>query len=77
MSLEVEVGFDFVVCCGGGAFEVAGGVGVEAVYMFAEAGVGDTTVTECDTPVEGAGLLEAAAVAEGSGFDWRVLSGHA
>lgn len=45
--------------------------------MFAEAGVGYSTVSECDAPVEGAGLLETAAVAEGSGFDWRVLAGHA
>lgn len=45
--------------------------------MFAEAGVGDAAVAECDAPFEGACLLEAAAVAEGSGFDWRVLAGHA
>lgn len=73
----VEVGFDFVLCCGGGAFEVSGGVGVEAVFVFADAGVGYAAVAECDAPVECAGLLEAAAVAEGSGFDWRVLAGHA
>jgi hypothetical protein len=77
VSLEVEVGFDFVVCGGGGALQVSGGVWVEAVYVFAEARVGDATVAECDAPVEGAGLLEAATVAEGSGFDWRVLAGHA
>lgn len=45
--------------------------------MFADAGVWYTIVAECYAPVEGAGLLEAAAVAEGSGFDWRVLAGHA
>lgn len=63
VSLMVEVGFDFVVCCGGGAFEVFGGVGVESVGVFAEAGVGDSTVAEGDSPVECAGLLESAAVA--------------
>lgn len=63
VSLEVEVGFDFVVCGGGGAFEVAGGVWVELVGVFAEPRVGDATVAEGDSPVEGAGLLEAAAVA--------------
>lgn len=45
--------------------------------MFAEAGVGDAIVAEGDAPFEGAGLLEAAAVAECSGFDWRVLACHA
>lgn len=45
--------------------------------MFAEAGVGYAIVTEGDSPVECACLLEAAAVAEGSGFGWRVLAGHA
>lgn len=77
VSLEVEVDFDFVVCCCGGAFQVSGGVWVEAVFVFSEAGVGDTIVSECDAPVEGVDLLEAAAVAECSGFDWRVLAGHA
>lgn len=76
-SLEVEVGFDFVVCGVGGAFQVARGVGVESVYVFAESRVWDAIVAECDAPVECAVLLEAAAVAEGSGFDWRVLAGHA
>ena len=75
--LEVEVGFDFVVCGGGGALEVSGGVGVELVFVFAEEGVGDAVVAEGDAPVEGVGLLEAAAVAEGSGFDGCVLAGHA
>lgn len=63
MSLEVEVGFDFVVGCGGGAFQVSGGVGVELVFVFAESGVGDSTVAEGDAPVECVCLLEAAAVA--------------
>lgn len=73
----VEVGFDFVVCCGGCAFEISCGVWVETVFVFADAGVWYATVTECDTPVECAGLLEAAAIAQCSGFDWRVLAGHA
>ena len=63
VSLEVEVGFDFVVCGGGGAFQVSGGVGMESVGVFADACVWDATVAEGDAPVECVGLLEAAAVA--------------
>lgn len=75
VSLEVEVGFDFVVCRACGSFEVAGGVGVESVGVFAEAGVGDSIVAEGDLPVGVSDLSEAAAVAQCSGFYWRVLAG--
>lgn len=48
---------------------------MESVGVFADSGVGDSTVAEGDLPVGVPDLLEAAAVAEGSGFDWRVLAG--
>lgn len=63
VSLEVEVGFGAGVCGVGGSFEVACGVGVESVGVFAESRVGDSTVAEGDLPVGVSGLLEAAAVA--------------
>lgn len=77
VSLHVEVGFGACACGAGGSFEVAGGVGVESVGVFADACVGDSTVAEGDLPVGVTDLLEAAAVAEGSGFDRRILAGHA
>lgn len=73
----VEVGFGAGACGAGGSFQVADGVWVESVFVFADAGVWDSAVTEGDLPVGVSDLLEAAAVAERTGFDWRVLAGHA
>lgn len=73
----VEVGFGAGACGAGGSLQIADGVWVESVFVFADTGVWDSAVTEGDLPVGVSDLLESAAVAERTGFNRRVLAGHA
>ena len=76
-SLDVEVGFGAGTCGAGCSFQIADRVWVQPVFVFTDAGVWDSAITEGDSPVGVFDLLESATVTERAGFDWRVLAGHA